>query len=105
MLQEPLSKYHVALKANKEISIFISLKTYSTPIVNKEPETINFINIFLQLQGIITAIHCSIMNNHVEVAEKLFIDILSKANIDLNLIYSQYEFQIHKAYIPILYLS
>ncbi len=46
----------------------------------------------------ITAIHCSIMNNHVEVAEKLFIDILSKANIDLNLIYSQYEFQIHKAY-------
>ncbi len=51
----------------------------------------------------ITAIHCSIMNNHVEVAEKLFIDILSKANIDLNLIYSQYEFQIHKAYTNTLF--
>lgn len=103
VLKEALSKYHVALKANKEISIFISPKTYSTPIVNKEPETINFINIFLQLQGMITAIHCSIMNNHVEVAEKLFIDILSKANIDLNLIYSQYEFQIHKAYTNTLF--
>ncbi len=40
----------------------------------------------------ITAIHCSIMNNHVEVAEKLFIDILSK-----------YEFQIHKAYTNTLF--
>ena len=103
VLKEALSKYHIALKANKEISIFISPKTYSTPIVNKEPETINFINIFLQLQGMITAIHCSIMNNHVEVAEKLFIDILSKTNIDLNLIYSQYEFQIHKAYTNTLF--
>ncbi|WP_016770242.1 hypothetical protein [Rickettsia sibirica] len=46
VLKEALSKYHVALKdvalkANKEISIFISPKTYSTPIVNKEPKTIN----------------------------------------------------------------
>ncbi|WP_172795030.1 hypothetical protein [Rickettsia sp. Tenjiku01] len=32
------------------------------------------------------------MNNHVEVAEKLFIDILSK-----------YEFQIHKAYTNTLF--
>lgn len=49
--QEPLSKYHVALKTNKEISIFISPKTYSTSIVNKEPETINFINIFFNFKG------------------------------------------------------
>ncbi|QWB86706.1 hypothetical protein JRD95_00760 [Rickettsia parkeri] len=88
VLKETLSKYHVALKANKEISIFISPKTYSTPIVNKEPKTINFINIFLQLQGMITAIHCSIMNNHVEVAEKLFIDILSNCPIPLDCSFS-----------------